>query len=190
MILKKVVKRRNKEKTIVKILQAAGDAIARGGVSKAGVNAIAKQAGINKVLLYRYFNGWNGLIEALYQHSLEDIHAQVTAVSSSPVVIETYAVQYYQTLHTNPALPVLIRWQMDNKLTELGRNMAAHQDEFLKQVESASGVEIGLIRLLMAGITHSVLTEDKQEDGAAVLTEPIIRRFSARLAPVESTEVQ
>jgi len=29
-----------------------------------GINALAEKAGLNKVLIYRYFNGWDGLLEA------------------------------------------------------------------------------------------------------------------------------
>ncbi|UFH54165.1 hypothetical protein [Spirosoma sp. KNUC1025] len=108
-------------------------------------------------------------------------------VSGSSASIETFAVQYYQALHTNVAFQVLIRWQMDNKLTELGQRLATLQNQFLQQVGAATRIEAGLIRLLIAGITHSILTEDKQSGAeSTALTEAVIRSFCLRLAPSET----
>ena len=48
---------RNREHTRERIVNAVGDVLARDGFGGIGVNAIAKQAGVDKVLIYRYFGG-------------------------------------------------------------------------------------------------------------------------------------
>ena len=53
----KVVKRRNRQMTMERILRAMGDTMAERGTEKAGINAVAERAGVNKVLIYRYFGG-------------------------------------------------------------------------------------------------------------------------------------
>ncbi|RYF68569.1 MAG: TetR/AcrR family transcriptional regulator, partial [Cytophagaceae bacterium] len=53
--------------TMERILRAMGDVMAEKGTKKAGINAVAEKAGVNKVLIYRYFGGWNGLLEAYVQ---------------------------------------------------------------------------------------------------------------------------
>jgi AcrR family transcriptional regulator len=40
-----------------RILAAVGEVLAREGFTGVGINAIAKQAGVDKVLIYRYFGG-------------------------------------------------------------------------------------------------------------------------------------
>ena len=63
----KVVKRRNRQLTMERILRAMGEVMAERGTEKAGINAVAERADVNKVLIYRYFGGWNGLLEAYVQ---------------------------------------------------------------------------------------------------------------------------
>ena len=46
------------------ILAAVGEVLARDGFAAIGVNAIAKRAGVDKVLIYRYFGGLPELLQA------------------------------------------------------------------------------------------------------------------------------
>lgn len=55
---------RNRNDTKQKLIEAVGETIAKSGFSKTGVNAIARQAGVNKKLIYRYFDGLEGLYQA------------------------------------------------------------------------------------------------------------------------------
>jgi len=48
---------RDREATKARILGAVGVVLARDGFGALGVNAIAKEAGVDKVLIYRYFGG-------------------------------------------------------------------------------------------------------------------------------------
>jgi AcrR family transcriptional regulator len=55
---------RNREQTIARIVAAVGEVLARDGFGAIGVNAIARQAGVDKVLIYRYFGGLPELLKA------------------------------------------------------------------------------------------------------------------------------
>lgn len=55
---------RDRAATEARILAAVGEVLAREGFGGVGVNAIAKQAGIDKVLIYRYFGGLPELLRA------------------------------------------------------------------------------------------------------------------------------
>ena len=48
---------RDRPATEARILAAVGTVLARDGFGRVGINAIAKQAGVDKVLIYRYFGG-------------------------------------------------------------------------------------------------------------------------------------
>ena len=48
---------RDREATKARLLAAVGIVLARDGFATLGVNAVAKEAGVDKVLLYRYFGG-------------------------------------------------------------------------------------------------------------------------------------
>ena len=55
---------RDRARTEERILAAVGDVLARDGFGALGVNAIAREAGIDKVLIYRYFGGLPELLRA------------------------------------------------------------------------------------------------------------------------------
>jgi AcrR family transcriptional regulator len=57
------IKKRDRERTKTKILKAVGEVIEQYGTEKVGVNLIARTAGVNKVLIYRYFDSVDGLME-------------------------------------------------------------------------------------------------------------------------------
>jgi AcrR family transcriptional regulator len=52
-----------KDDTTRRFLQAGRSILATG--TELGVNAVAKRAGLNKVLIYRYFGDWNGYLDQL-----------------------------------------------------------------------------------------------------------------------------
>ncbi|HEX7435576.1 MAG TPA: helix-turn-helix domain-containing protein, partial [Caldimonas sp.] len=55
---------RNRSETTARILGAVGEVLARDGFGALGVNAVAKHAGVDKVLIYRYFGGMPELLRA------------------------------------------------------------------------------------------------------------------------------
>ena len=55
---------RNRADTTARILAAVGEVLARDGFGALGVNAVAKHAGVDKVLIYRYFGGMSELLKA------------------------------------------------------------------------------------------------------------------------------
>ena len=59
---------RNREATRIRLIQAVGTLLAREGFRALGVNAVAREAGVDKALIYRYFGGLKGLIAAFGGH--------------------------------------------------------------------------------------------------------------------------
>lgn len=60
---------KNREETEAKLIQAIAEVLAEKGFGKLGVNAVARQAGVDKVLIYRYFDDLNGLMKAYAKSS-------------------------------------------------------------------------------------------------------------------------
>ena len=60
-----VATRRDRFETRATILRSATELIAAHGVRALGVNALAEAAGCDKVLIYRYFGGLDGVLESL-----------------------------------------------------------------------------------------------------------------------------
>ncbi len=57
-----------KDSTKTKILEAVGHLLATKGFQGIGVNAVAREAGVDKVLIYRYFGNLSKLLKAFAQH--------------------------------------------------------------------------------------------------------------------------
>jgi AcrR family transcriptional regulator len=55
---------RDRGQTEARIVAAVGKVLARDGFAGLGVNAVAREAGVDKVLIYRYFGGLPELIRA------------------------------------------------------------------------------------------------------------------------------
>ena len=56
---------RDRSATSARILKAATELLAEGGFQNFGVNAVARRAGCDKQLIYRYYGGMDGLVDAI-----------------------------------------------------------------------------------------------------------------------------
>ncbi len=59
-----IITRRSRAQTEAKLIAAVGTVLARDGFRALGVNALAREADVDKVLIYRYFGSLKGLIAA------------------------------------------------------------------------------------------------------------------------------
>ncbi len=79
---------RNRQLTRDRIRDAALRILQSKGFAGWGVNVIAREAGVDKVLLYRYFGSLEGLLESLYRETLLWPDPQSLPVHSAEVFIE------------------------------------------------------------------------------------------------------
>jgi AcrR family transcriptional regulator len=56
--------KRDRASTEAALVAAVGEVLAKDGFPGLGVNSVARAAGVDKVLIYRYFDGLDGLLEA------------------------------------------------------------------------------------------------------------------------------
>lgn len=64
MVKKQGLKIRDKQITSRRLISAVGSVLGREGFKGIGINAVAREAGVDKVLIYRYFGGLQGLMAA------------------------------------------------------------------------------------------------------------------------------
>ena len=58
---------RNRPVTERKLIRAVEKLLARGGFGMLGPSAVAREAGVDKMLIYRYFGNLDGLVAAVVQ---------------------------------------------------------------------------------------------------------------------------
>lgn len=72
-----VTRRSSSKNAQRKILQAASELFSQGGVAALSVRAIACQAGISTIGIYSYFNGKQGILDALYIEGYNMVYASM-----------------------------------------------------------------------------------------------------------------
>jgi AcrR family transcriptional regulator len=81
---------RNRDATEKAILASAKQVLAEEGFQSFGINAIARQAGCDKQLIYRYFGGLDGLAEAIGADLANDLARELKPFSGQPTP-QTYS---------------------------------------------------------------------------------------------------
>lgn len=173
----KVVKRRNRQMTMERILRAMGDVMAERGTEKAGINAVAERAGVNKVLIYRYFGGWNGLLEAYVQRGfflsmfnekfLESVPEHLPAENRAKVWSE-YTIQFLREFRARKPSQELVRWEMTHGETELAHRLAKFRNEsYTKLVDRIAPHSdfdpLAIMSLMVSAVTYLVLISSQRD---------------------------
>ena len=126
MTLEESAMPRDKEETKMRIVTAVGRQLAKGGFRDLGVNSIAKEAGVDKVLIYRYFGGLPELL-AVYANegdywptSAELIGDPSTVKADSVADWLVYILMKVQmAIRNRPLTLEILRWEIvdHNELT-------------------------------------------------------------------------
>jgi AcrR family transcriptional regulator len=160
---------RNKEKTKKKILQTFGHMLANTGFNSIGINAIAKEANVDKVLIYRYFGGLPGLLTAFthetdYWPGVEDlINGLDQGVESMPKseLAKFMYLNFCRYIREHPLTQEMLRWEIveKNELTDILDNFREHEARKVMQLfENIREFDANaLVTLMAAGITYLVL---------------------------------
>lgn len=109
---------RDRARTEERILAALGAILAEaGGSRRIGVNAVAERAGVDKVLIYRYFGGLEGLLAAFAEKA--DLWPTVDEVARERAIPATDLAQslaalvqgYLAALRRRPVTLEAIAWE-------------------------------------------------------------------------------
>jgi AcrR family transcriptional regulator len=119
---------RDKETTKEKLLEAVGEILAERGYGALGVNAVAKKAGVDKVLIYRYFANMDGLLEAFilrkdFLSNLESLFGEGRGLRTRGEALSLGRLILTGQLHQileNRELQEILLWELHekNKVTE------------------------------------------------------------------------
>jgi TetR/AcrR family transcriptional regulator len=104
------------EESRATILRAAAREFAEHGIAGARTDAIARQARVNKALLYYYFKDKEGLYGAVLDNAFSGMKASVFEVLDSELPpqekIMAYAGAYFDFIASNPIYPKLMQREM------------------------------------------------------------------------------
>ena len=120
-------KMRDRESTRARLIAAVGTLLAREGFTGLGVNAVAREAGVDKVLIYRYFGGLPELIVAFgregnFWPSINELAGgDVVAFGQLPLAeqLSRLGKNFMAAIRTRPLTQEILAWEMieRNELT-------------------------------------------------------------------------
>lgn len=161
---------RDRESTRRRILDATGRVLARDGFRGLGVNAVAREAGADKVLIYRYFGGIEALLDTWGREVLgraEPRPADDPAAPATTAADRAAAslLAFARAARRNPQALEVMRWELveDNALTRRLAELreSAGIDDLARigiDEEQARAVDLpALAAVLSAGLLHIAL---------------------------------
>ncbi|AMK13004.1 MAG: TetR/AcrR family transcriptional regulator [Pseudodesulfovibrio sp.] len=171
----KVIPIRNKEITKEKLVKAVGKVIAEVGFQRLGVNQIAREAGVDKKLIYRYFSGLQGLV-AEYGRTLEFwpsgeelMGGDSESIRSLPPnkLFSLFFKRYLRAILRRPLTLEILAWEAieRNDLTRaLEENRVRTALEFFELMDEDPPEEVDLtaLVLIMAGAMNFLAVRSRK----------------------------
>jgi AcrR family transcriptional regulator len=168
---------RSRLKTEQRLLDAVGTILLEQGYPAVGINAIARSAGCDKVLIYRYFGGFDELLLAFAETTtlwweVDEIITESAEECSSiplPDYLQSLLNRYVQSLESRPLALEIMAWEMSaqNSLTQrLARTRGERGMELVKRIRAyyhQPNIDIGgILGVFGAAINYLVIRTRKQ----------------------------
>ena len=168
---------RSRLNTEQRILEALGTILLQQGYPAAGINAIARQAGCDKVLIYRYFGGFDELLLAFAETTtlwwdVDEIITESAADCADialPEYLQRLLDRYVKALEARPLALEIMAWEMSeqNNLTQsLARVRSERGMELVKRIRAyyrQPNIDIGgILGVFGAAINYLVIRTRKQ----------------------------
>jgi AcrR family transcriptional regulator len=168
---------RSRLKTEQRILDAVGALLLEEGYPAVGINAIARRAGCDKVLIYRYFGGFDELLLAFAETStlwweVDEImteSAEDCAAIALPDYLQRLLDRYVKALESRPLTLEIMAWEMSaqNNLTQqLARKRGERGMELVKRIRvyyRQPNIDIGgILGVFGAAINYLVIRTRRQ----------------------------
>jgi AcrR family transcriptional regulator len=187
---------RDREKTRKKILAAVGRLLARKGSKGLGINAIAREAKVDKVLIYRYFGGIGELyrafaleggtfptLEELAEGRLPELPNLQPAELAKVIIVG-----FGRAIRRRPITREMMRWELQER-NELTEEMAKERErqalQWLTLAPDLHGADLPAVAsILVAGQVYLTLrskTTDKY-NGIDLNSEAGWKRIEAAVA--------
>ena len=161
---------RDREATRKLLVDAVGKLLAEKGFTRLGVNAVARQAGVDKVLIYRYFGGLPGLIKAFgregdFWPSIEELAGgDIESFRRLPLEKKLVALghNFLSGIRKRPLTQEVMAWEMveRNQFTEeleiIRETRMLRFAELFLQTQGAKADLMAVTAIVGSGISYLV----------------------------------
>ncbi|MDL2400814.1 TetR/AcrR family transcriptional regulator [Rhizobium mayense] len=163
---------RNRAATEQAILNAAKRLLAEEGFQNFGINAVARGAGCDKQLIYRYYGGLDGLVEAIgtdlgswVKDRIPDDTGGMFLLTYGDLM-ERLALLFLDALRADPLMRRIVAWEVSENTEQVRRLSEARSKALAGWIERMRGSltppkgidTIGVNAMIFAAIQHLVLS--------------------------------
>jgi AcrR family transcriptional regulator len=160
-----------------KLIKAVGKLIIEQGYDQLKINKIAQQAGVNKVLIYRYFGGLEGLINAYFKQEKPSIEApfidiqQLKEASLDEFfnVCRNYLIEEFRALRKNVAAQEFLKADLlnahDTNSNPVAREREQRLQAIIEELATIIGTKDGnaFSAILISGLTLLTFSAQQQK---------------------------
>ena len=166
------MKKRNRKRTEMRLIEAAGEIFLAEGYQELGVNKIARHADVNKGLIYRYF----GTLEILFKRYIEqqdfwspykeniDQILEENKADSGKSLAKKILHEQLEYFYQNKQMQELIRWEITEK-NDISRGVSNMREYAGDQMLGLTDAHFGntqvsfraVMTLVIGGIYYCVL---------------------------------
>ncbi len=151
-----------------RILNAARIVLAQDGPAGFGINAVARMAACDKQLIYRYFGGMTGLIEALGTDLAgwwaEQLGHPNPDAKTYGDVMRDLAPRLVAALRAEPLMQKIALWELSDSSAQVqqlasarSRAMAAFVQEARGTLTPPEGIDAAVVNALLIGGIHQLV---------------------------------
>ncbi|MDB5525677.1 MAG: putative transcriptional regulator protein TetR family [Rhizobium sp.] len=176
---------RDRNATAARILKAASELLAENGFQNFGVNAVARRAGCDKQLIYRYFGGMDGLVDAIGVQLAGWVEERMPENGGSGFLltygdlVERLLLLFMEALRDDPLMKKIIVWEISENSPQVRRlsearskSLALWIDRVRGRMQPPKGVDpFALNALLIGAVQHIVLAGEAAKRFAGVELE-------------------
>jgi AcrR family transcriptional regulator len=169
----KIIRFDRKKITNEKLINAVGKILAEKGFKELGVNKVAKEAGVDKKLIYRYFGGLPELVKA-YSETVDFWPTVDELMGENPKALFNlnpeeqlayFFKEFIAALRKRPITQEILAWEMveKNEFSEAmeDRRIKTALEFFEKLEKLPYDVDLTAIVLLMAGAVNFLIVKSR-----------------------------
>ena len=163
---------RDRSATERAILKAAKNLLAEEGFQNFGINAVARRAGCDKQLIYRYYGGLDGLVEAIGADLGNWVKDRIPEDTGGMFLLtygdlmEKLALYFMDALREDPLVCKIVAWEVSDSSPQVTRLAEARAKSLAKWLErmkgslaAPKGVDTAAVNAVLFGaIQHIVIS--------------------------------
>lgn len=171
----KIIPIKSKELTKKRLVKAVGKVMAEVGFQRLGVTLVAREAGVDKKLIYRYYNGLQGLV-AEYAQTLDfwpntdelvGADREVASQMEPHALMALFFKRYLRAILNRPYTLEILAWEaverneLTRMLEEVRIKTALEFFELMEQ-EPSEQVDLTALVLFMAGAINFLAVRSRK----------------------------